>query len=197
MASADTAVRDRIVGEAAARFRRFGVRRTSVESIASAAGIGKGTVYLHFASKEDLYLETVTRAVDSFVSAAETAMARQRGAQRRLRTLVDVAIEHYSRDELLSAPLLDDRDLLTAGVAVQARQRQRERVVALLRDAIEGGRARGEVRADVDAATAAVVLFEAGWAIVRAHLLGELDLPLGTALDSLNDLVGRGTRPVR
>lgn len=190
----DDMVRTRIIDAASVRFRRFGVKRTSVESIAEAARIGKGTVYLHFDSKEQLYLETVTQAIDGFVVAAEAAMRRQRSAPRQLRTLVDLAIEHYSRDELLAAPLLDDRDLLGADVAAAARRRQRERVVVLITDVLTRGVARGEVREDLVPETAARVLFEAGWAIVRAHLAGELDLPLDTALDTLNDLVGRGTR---
>jgi hypothetical protein len=42
-----------------------------------------------------------------------------------------------------------------------------------------------------------VVLFEAGWAIVRAHLEGVNDLPLAAALDVLNTIVAHGisTRP--
>lgn len=35
-------------------FRRQGYRRTTIEDIAKEAGIGKGSVYLHFESKEEL-----------------------------------------------------------------------------------------------------------------------------------------------
>jgi len=43
---------------------RFGYRKMTVEDIAAEAGIGKGTVYLHFSSKEEVVLSRVDRMVD-------------------------------------------------------------------------------------------------------------------------------------
>lgn len=47
----------RAILEAASRlFIQFGFRKTSVEEIATAAGIGKGTVYLYFRDKDAIFL---------------------------------------------------------------------------------------------------------------------------------------------
>jgi AcrR family transcriptional regulator len=40
-------------------FRRFGYRKTTVGEIAAEAGIGKGSVYLEFPSKEDVFFALV------------------------------------------------------------------------------------------------------------------------------------------
>lgn len=111
----------------------------------------------------------------------------------RLRALVEVAIEHYERDDLLSAPLLDDRDLLTPDAAELARLLQRERVVELIRRTLAEGQRSGSIRVDLDLSAASVVLFESGWAIVRSNLTGELGMPLAVALSTLNSIVGHGT----
>jgi len=54
-------VRESIIDAAERLFDRFGYRKTTVEEIAQEAGIGKGSVYLHFDSKEAIGLEWVKR----------------------------------------------------------------------------------------------------------------------------------------
>ena len=56
--------RDRILDAAERLLGRFGYRKMTVEDIAVEAGIGKGTVYLSFPSKEEVVLSTVDRIVD-------------------------------------------------------------------------------------------------------------------------------------
>lgn len=47
--------RDRLLAAASGVFARRGFRGATIDEIAAAAGIAKGTVYLYFASKEDLF----------------------------------------------------------------------------------------------------------------------------------------------
>jgi AcrR family transcriptional regulator len=193
MSTAAVAARQRLLDAASVRFRRFGFRHASVESITDAAGTAKGSLYLHYSSKEDLYLDAVRQAVEGFLAEATIAMEAVDSAPARMRALVEFAIEHYQDDELLSAPLLGDRDLVTPGAAALARELQRRRITELIESTLSEGQRDGSIRVEIDAATTAVVLFESGWAIVGSHLTGELPLPLGDALTALNVLVGRGT----
>lgn len=55
--------RERIFRNAAAEFARHGYHKANVNSIARRAGIGKGSVYLYFADKRDLYYSTFKEAV--------------------------------------------------------------------------------------------------------------------------------------
>ena len=52
--------RETILDAAFDLFRHYGYRRTSMEDIARAAGVAKGTLYLYFTSKEDLF-EAIAR----------------------------------------------------------------------------------------------------------------------------------------
>jgi AcrR family transcriptional regulator len=47
-------VRDRILASAEDLFWRYGIKKVTVDEIALAADVGKGTVYLHFDSKEEI-----------------------------------------------------------------------------------------------------------------------------------------------
>ncbi len=114
-------------------------------------------------------------------------------APLRLRVLVELATIHYERDDLLSASLLDDRDLVGIEAGALARQLQRRRITALIEQTLLQGQAEETIRPDLDATMTAAVLFEVGWAIVRSHLNGDLPLPLADALATLNTIVGYGT----
>jgi AcrR family transcriptional regulator len=43
---------------------RYGYKKTTMDDLAREAGIGKGTIYLHFPSKEEVALSSIDRVVD-------------------------------------------------------------------------------------------------------------------------------------
>ncbi len=55
----DDQIKNTILEIALKLFQRFGYQKTTVEEIAREAQIGKGTVYLHFASKEEILLTLI------------------------------------------------------------------------------------------------------------------------------------------
>ncbi len=63
MASEDT--RDKILSVANKLFSRFGFHKTSMDEIAKIARKAKGSLYYHFASKEDLFTEIVNKEIVS------------------------------------------------------------------------------------------------------------------------------------
>jgi len=62
--------RENILRAAIDAFGRFGFRKVSVDDIARAAGVAKGTVYLACESKGDLYYQAVLREVRDFLAAS-------------------------------------------------------------------------------------------------------------------------------
>lgn len=56
----------RILDAAATLIIHYGYDKTSVSDIATAAGISKGAIYLHFASKDDLFEALLYREVQSY-----------------------------------------------------------------------------------------------------------------------------------
>ena len=58
-ATAHQPKRIRLIESSAAVFSQVGFDRASVEEIAANAGVGKGTVYLYFDSKEEMFLSVL------------------------------------------------------------------------------------------------------------------------------------------
>ena len=67
--------RDRILDEAAALFLRPGYEGTSLRQLADTVGMKAGSLYYHFASKDDLLTEILRRGIDVMQTAFDEAEA--------------------------------------------------------------------------------------------------------------------------
>jgi AcrR family transcriptional regulator len=81
-----------IIEAAEELFARYGFKKTSIDDVARAARIGKGSVYLHFASKEELFAEIVRRVSDRMLATLTTAVKRARTPAGKLRAFVDTSV---------------------------------------------------------------------------------------------------------
>jgi len=185
----------RLVAAAEAQFRRFGYRRTTIDDITAEAGTGKGSLYLHFESKQAVYMAVVEESLERFVESTSRLLDGPEPVPTRLRTLVELTIDHYGEDELLYASLFGKVGLVDGDVARMAADTQRSRIRSLLRELLATGQREGSVRPGIDPDAAAAVLFEIGWAVVRTALEGDSQIPLDRALTTLNQIVGLGLLP--
>lgn len=64
----------RILDAALDRFTTFGVRRTTMDDIASAAGVGRATVYRRFAGRDDIVRAVILREMARFLSEVDAAV---------------------------------------------------------------------------------------------------------------------------
>ena len=60
--------KDKILSVADKLFSRFGFHKTSMDEIAKIARKAKGSLYYHFASKEDLFREVVSKEIENLES---------------------------------------------------------------------------------------------------------------------------------
>ena len=139
--------RDRILDAAERLLGRFGYRKMTVDDIAAEAGIGKGTVYLSFPSKEEVVLSTVDRIVDRVCAAMEEAAARDESAPDRLRAMLRARV--LVRFEAVAAYSASLNDLFgNVRAALLARRvRHFEREIGVLARVIAGGQQEGELAA--------------------------------------------------
>lgn len=139
--------RDRILDAAERLLGRFGYRKMTVDDIAAEAGIGKGTVYLSFPSKQEVVLSTVDRIVDRVCTAMAEVAARDAPAPDRLRAMLRARV--LVRFEAVAAYSASLNDLLgSVRVALLARRVQHfEREIGLLARVIAGGQQEGEIAA--------------------------------------------------
>jgi AcrR family transcriptional regulator len=84
----DPDVRERILDAADRLLARRGFRRMTVEGIASEAAIGKGSVYLHFRSKEDVALSCIDRMAAGVAARLEAIAGSRASAPDRLRAML-------------------------------------------------------------------------------------------------------------
>jgi len=66
--------RECILKAAVRAFSRMGFRKTSIDEVAQAAGVGKGTIYLAVSSKDELFLSAVEREVRGFLATGRTLL---------------------------------------------------------------------------------------------------------------------------
>ncbi|HEY3329460.1 MAG TPA: TetR/AcrR family transcriptional regulator [Capsulimonadaceae bacterium] len=86
-------LRELIVEAAEKRLWHYGIKKTTIDEIASDAGVGKGTVYLYFDSKEDVAIAIMAKyKEDTLITQAEIARDRNRAAEDRIREVVKLPI---------------------------------------------------------------------------------------------------------
>ncbi|NLP85757.1 TetR/AcrR family transcriptional regulator [Microbacterium sp. CFH 90308] len=135
--------RERILDAAEALVLDRGFDAMSVARVAEGAEIGKGAVYLEFASKHDILDGVLTRATARLQARVDAEL----GIRPSLSAAYRAAARALLADELMSAAFLDDRGILGSHVDAVADGRYRARhrsVVAWLcelerRDALADG----------------------------------------------------------
>lgn len=80
--------RIRILDAAERLLGRYGYKKMTVADLAAEAGIGKGTVYLSFRSKEDAVLGTVERMIDEVCAEMERIAATGAPVCERVRDML-------------------------------------------------------------------------------------------------------------
>jgi AcrR family transcriptional regulator len=91
--------KETILDAAKRLFIRFGKRKTSVDEIARAAQVGKGTVYFHFKSKEEIWDTIVGQAVSRAIGRITDALEKVKSAMEKLRAYIRTRYQVF-REEL-------------------------------------------------------------------------------------------------
>ena len=88
----DNEKRTRILHAAQSLFIRYGVKRTSIDEVARAADIAKGTLYLYYDSKEMLFAEVAKNICADILAEANKAAAMPVPLAERLVGILDSEI---------------------------------------------------------------------------------------------------------
>src|SRR5947199_286668 len=76
-------------------FARQGYAATVVDDVAVEAGIGKGTLYLYFPSKEQIYLTALLEDARELDRLSREAMAAAPGWREKLKAYIDVKLGYF------------------------------------------------------------------------------------------------------
>jgi AcrR family transcriptional regulator len=158
-----SARREELTRTAARLFADRGYHGTSLADVAEALGMQKASLYHHIDSKEDLLWEVASAGADAFHAALDSVPEDAPVPERirlALRAHLGVVGEQLDAATVFTREwrALDGgrRDRFLA-----ERRRYEERIRELFREGVEGG----ELRTDLDVATAALLfLSAANWA---------------------------------
>jgi len=105
-------IRDLILDAVDGLLAKFGYKKMTMEDVAKQVGIGKGTIYLHFPSKEELVLAHIDRIGETVVRKLQEMAGSPDSTERKLRRMLVLrvlhrfdSVAHYSQSlgDLLSS----------------------------------------------------------------------------------------------
>lgn len=166
--------RAEMVRVAARLFSERGYHGTSMQHLADALGLQRGSLYAHIGSKEELLFDVVDEGAERFLERGERALEMQAFASVRLRVLlighVETAIEHLHA----ATVFLNEWRYLSEPLRARV-QTKRDRYESIVRTIVEDGISAGEFRADANVRFAARLVLSAGnWTYAWFRPGGEL-----------------------
>jgi AcrR family transcriptional regulator len=134
--------RTAILNAAGEVFARFGFKKASVEDIARRAGVGKGSIYLHFESKEALFDACARMSHAQNLSELEASVRRATTPEARVRAFIRCKLEQHSRSPM--GPRIELATLFELGAqAAHLLPEMREADAAVLTRILDEGMAQG------------------------------------------------------
>jgi AcrR family transcriptional regulator len=150
------------MGRAAARlFSERGYHGTSMQHLADALGLQRGSLYAHIGSKQELLFGVVDEGADRFLQRGQEALDLPGSPSAKLRKLlvghVETAIEHLDS----ATVFLNEWRYLPAELR-ESIQRKRDSYEDMVRTIITEGMSCGDFRSDTDVGFAARLVLSAG-----------------------------------
>jgi len=158
-----TRARDAILEAAGERFMADGLRRTSIEAIAAAAGVSRPTVYAHFASKDEVFRTIVTELHDEQLAGMEAAIDPAAEVADRLYAALAARFVPFvtlTASTAHGAELLDENNRVCGDINRSAHKRSLRILERLLADA-DGAGQLDLAGAAVSPAQAATLFYDA------------------------------------
>lgn len=156
-------------------FLRDGVENTTVDAIVAAAGVSKGTFYVHFPRKEDLLLEYGTRRLARIRDMLPDLVHRKTFREALNEILDEVVRGKAWGRELTGRAILE--------IGTSAEKLPVGTLPNIILPLVELGRARGQIRTDIPADALSHFILRSLLGALRDWGLGADSLDRDTALD--------------
>jgi AcrR family transcriptional regulator len=134
--------RQRILRAAKNQFARFGFAVTDMAAVAASAGVGKGTLYTYFESKEKLYLTVIEGELDRAFAQVRGHIVDDKNPSIYLASFIDSLVDYWQENiaviGILMQPDAPHREQI-ASIVQRAQDRHLPRHADVLRRGIETG----------------------------------------------------------
>jgi AcrR family transcriptional regulator len=185
--------RTAILDAARAVFSRQGYAATAVNDLAEAAGIAKGTLYLYFESKEDLYLAALARDLADLSARARTEMARAQTFREKVGAFLSVRVEYAkAHEDFLRIYLAEYGGMFVRAAPIRNELHRLSRAsMRHLTSAAEDAVRRGEIRRLPPGAVAAAI-FDLARGLMERRILGWKEFQVKNEIAFAVDLLWAG-----
>jgi len=144
--------REKILDVAEALFARRGYSGVGLREVATAAGLGKSSLFHHFPSKAELYLAVLRRVFERIDERLRPALRNEGEPVMRLDAaidkLIDALVEHPTTARLLLRGLFEEDEFATeAAVSQAAVENALDSILGSLQQLIQEGVEQGVFRA--------------------------------------------------
>jgi AcrR family transcriptional regulator len=175
---------------AAARkvFATKGFRDATVDDIAAEAGIAKGTVYLYYPSKKEMYLAALKQGLEELRQRTGAAMQAAAGAQAKLRAFVRTRMEYAEANcDFFRIYHSEFGNLTNDSEFQQLYLQQAKTLEVVLHAAAKKGEIR-RIRADFSA----FLIYDMVKSVMIQRLLGRSTARLDDDMETLTELIWKG-----
>lgn len=152
----------RILDAAAELLQRWGYRKTTIDDIAKQARVAKGTIYLHWKTREDLFMALIEREQLDLLSKIEQLMEEDPEGMT-LPGMIKHSMLATLKNPLVKALALQDTEflgeLITRRYSMATYRAQMHSYMAIL----EFLRNHGLIRNDIDLRAQAITVISVSW----------------------------------
>lgn len=155
--------RNDIVNAAERVFFSRGMENATMDDVADEAELSKGTLYIYFQSKEDLYLAITKRGLDILTAMFEKESAKKASGIEKIYAIGqayrDFAKKHTNYFQAMAYFDLRIKEMGEESPNARASIEQGEKVLTICAEAIQRGIADSSIRSDIDPKKAAIILW--------------------------------------
>ncbi|RPI98108.1 MAG: TetR/AcrR family transcriptional regulator [Candidatus Aminicenantes bacterium] len=179
-------IRDLILDAVDGLLAKFGYKKMTMEDVAKQVGIGKGTIYLHFPSKEELVLSHIDHIAETVIRKLEEQAGSSDSVDRRLRRMLVLRVLHRFDSVVHYSQSLGDLLSSVRAALLVRRQAYFEKEAAVFEGVLREGNRIGTLDCP-DPRTTALVLIQSTNSLLPFNLSAA---ELGRR-EELEDQVGR------
>lgn len=165
--------RDDILDAAAQVFSQKGYHAASMQDIARAVNLRKGSLYHHVSSKQEILVDLLDRALDLLIERVSLVLAQPIAPEEKLRQAMRVYLEIFAEHADLSAVLLLEHRSLEPELHSRHIPR-RDRFEGMWRDLIREGKESGSFSCASPSLAARALLGVMNWTITWYRPDGKL-----------------------
>ncbi len=136
-------------------FSTKGYSPAVLDEVAREAGIAKGTLYLYFQDKEDLFCSTIMNVIDKLISLMREKIDDTMNPMQILRDIAFIQLSFFSRNREffgIFQTLHNDLLLCSHKQLLRRLMERRQELIDYEHELVERGKRQGLIRQDIDTA---------------------------------------------